>query len=240
MDTIATKAVYEISNCYDIWVRKTRRLTSHRPNLAILLIAFGLVLAATAAAMAFYDHKTSPKPPSEASISSSVASSVKPSPQAVANYSVPPKDPKYIAIPSIGISSTPILNLGLASNGAIATPDNIYETGWYDKSSQPGQPGAIFIYGHVSNWSANGIFYNLKSLKPGDDITITRGDSTTYVYRVATSKVYPYNAVDMNTVLSPIDKTKPGLNLMTCTGQVMKGTSDFNERLVVFASLVRS
>ncbi len=126
------------------------------------------------------------------------------------------------------------------SNGAIGVPDNIYETGWYDGSSRPGQVGAMFIYGHVSSWTANGIFYNLKKLQPGDGITITRGDNTTYTYKVVASKVYPYNAVDMNAALSPIDKTKPGLNLMTCTGQVIKGTSDFNERLVVFTSLVQT
>ena len=29
-----------------------------------------------------------------------------------------------------------------------------------------------------------------------------------------------------------------GLNLMTCTGEAIAGTSEFNERLVVFTSLV--
>jgi hypothetical protein len=44
----------------------------------------------------------------------------------------------------------------------------------------------------------------------------------------------------MKQVLSPINPNKPGLNLMTCTGHVMKGTSEFSERLVVFTSLVSS
>jgi LPXTG-site transpeptidase (sortase) family protein len=151
---------------------------------------------------------------------------------------VPPNNPKYIAIPAINISNTPILRLGLLKSGAIGTPDNIYDTGWYDGSSLPGQSGAMFIYGHVSSWTADGIFYNLKKLTPGDKITITTGNNTTYTYQVMGTKVYPYNNVDMNQVLSPIDASKPGLNLMTCTGQIIQGTSEFNERLVVFTSLV--
>jgi hypothetical protein len=42
----------------------------------------------------------------------------------------------------------------------------------------------------------------------------------------------------MQQVLSSVNPDQPGLNLMTCTGQVIKGTSQFNERLVVFTTLV--
>ena len=165
-------------------------------------------------------------------------SSVKPKAVAIAAYTVAPTLPKYISIPSIGIGTTRIIQLGLLSNGQIATPDNIYDTGWFNQSAQPGQYGAMFIYGHVSSWTADGIFYNLKKLKPGSDVTIIRGDNTFYIYRVVTTKIYPYNNVPMSSVLAPIQSGTPGLNLMTCTGSVIKGTSEFNERLVVYTSLV--
>jgi LPXTG-site transpeptidase (sortase) family protein len=170
----------------------------------------------------------------------SAPSSVKPTTQEIVSYSVPPNDPKYISIPAIDISTTKVLKLGLLKSGAIGTPDNVYDTGWYDGSSTPGQNGAMFIYGHVSSWTADGIFYNLKILVAGDKIIITRGDNTTYTYQVVSLKIYPYNNVPMNTVLEPIQAGTPGLNLMTCTGQVMPGTSEFNERLVVYTSLVSS
>ena len=93
---------------------------------------------------------------------------------------------------------------------------------------------------NVSSWTANGVFYNLKQLQPGDKVIITRGDNKTFTYQVVSSKVYNYKKVDMQAALSPIESNKPGLNLMTCTGQVIKGTSEFNERLVVFTSLVSS
>ncbi len=184
-----------------------------------------------------------PKPPKIALHPGSVSiehapSSVKLKPEETAQYSVPPSNPKYIAIPSIGIQNTPVLKLGLLKSGAIAAPGNIYEAGWYDGSALPGQNGATFIYGHVSSWSANGIFYDLKKVGVGDTIVITRGDSTTYTYKVSAIKTYPYNSVNMREVLSPIHNTQPGLNLMTCTGKIIQGTSEFSERLVVFSSLI--
>jgi sortase (surface protein transpeptidase) len=221
-------------------VSKVSPSGSKYSKLAALLITCGLVLAVVASLMIIHQHKTEPKPPPGALTSKSAPSSVKLKPQIVATYTVPPTDPKYIAIPAIGISNTPILKLGLTSSGAIAVPDNIYETGWYEGSSKPGEAGAMFIYGHVSSWTADGTFYNLHKLQPGDDILIRRGDNTTYTYRVIKSVVYPYNAVPMDTVLVPVDANAPGLNLMTCTGQVIQGTSDFNERLVVFTSLINS
>jgi sortase (surface protein transpeptidase) len=201
------------------------------------LIITGIVLFAVCISLLVHQKRTEPKPPSGALTSQSAPSSIKPKPQVVASYSVPPTNPKYIAIPSVGITNTRIIKLGLSSNNQIAVPDNIYDTGWYDGSSEPGQAGAMFIYGHVSSWTANGIFYNLKKLVTDDSITITRGDNTIYTYRVVATKVYPYNNVNMKQVLAPVDPSRPGLNLMTCTGQVIKGTSEFNERLVVFASL---
>lgn len=205
--------------------------------LAVLLITSGAI----GLAGAIYLYVSQPRPPrTDGSVVATepAPSSVAPSKKTIANYSVPPTDPKYIAIPTIHVAQTRIMRLGNLANGQIAAPDNIYDTGWYEASAKPGKPGAMFVFGHVSSWTADGIFYNLKKLKSGDKITIVRGDAKQFVYQVAAVKVYPYDKVDMSTVLSPIDASKSGLNLMTCTGKIIKGTNEFSERLVVFASLV--
>ncbi|MDB5175476.1 MAG: hypothetical protein JWM81_334 [Candidatus Saccharibacteria bacterium] len=216
------------------------RKTLTRRHVAHSLILIGIVAAVGAALLLARQHGVEPRPPSGAAVLQPAPSSVKLKPQVVASYTVPSTHPKYIAIPAIGIANTPVLELGLLSNGAIATPNNINEAGWYHASSQPGQSGAMFIYGHVSSWDTTGIFYNLKKLKLGDKITVTRGDNTTYVYQVVRTKVYSYDKVDMAEVLSPFNAGKPGLNLMTCSGQIIEGTSEFSQRLVVFTSLVKS
>jgi sortase (surface protein transpeptidase) len=162
-----------------------------------------------------------------------------PSKQQVESYTVAPTLPKYINIPAISIPNTEVHALGLSANGQIAVPSSSYMTGWYNGSSKPGAPGAMFIYGHVLGWYAGGIFYNLKELKPGDDIIVTSGDNRQFTYQVVTSKVYPHDKVNMQQVLAPIKPGVPGLNLMTCSGQLLRDSIDFTERLVVFTSLVR-
>jgi len=208
--------------------------------LAFGLILVGLLLALAATILSVSTGKSEPKPPPAALRSSSAPSSTKLSQNTIDSYAVAADLPKYIEIPSIGIGRARVIQLGLMKNGSIAVPGNIYDTGWYTGSSKPGQPGAMFIYGHVSSWQANGVFYNLKKLQPGDKVIVTRGDNKIFTYRVVTNKVYSYNSVDMNQVLAPINRGVPGLNLMTCTGQIIKGTSEFNQRLVVFASLISS
>lgn len=198
----------------------------------------GLVLAAAAILLLAGEHGTEPQSPANSPHSSNAPSSKKPSPSAINNYSVASDLPKYISIPAINVPKTRIIQLGLLKGNEIATPDNIYDTGWYNGSSKPGQNGAMFIYGHVSSWTADGVFYNLKKLQPGDKVYITRGDNKHFTYQVGSSKIYNYKHVDMKQALSPVDAGTPGLNLMTCTGKIIKGTSEFNERLVVFAKQI--
>ena len=198
----------------------------------IVVGAIGLVASA-------WLYARQPRPPKQASVAVGLPpSSVKPSAKVVASYTVAPDLPKYIAIPAIKLAPARVIRLGRLASGEITTPGNIYDTGWYEDSAKPGQAGAMFIFGHVSSWTANGVFHDLKKLQPGDKITITRGDDKQFTYQVVSTKIYPYNQVDMHAVLSPISAGKPGLNLMTCTGELIKGTSEFNERLVVFTSLV--
>jgi LPXTG-site transpeptidase (sortase) family protein len=218
----------------------SKRLTlfSDQKAIGTLLIIIGIILGCLAIGLYINNRHNEPKPPTGAETSRAAPSSVKPNPQVVTDYTVPSTDPKYVTIPAINVSEARVIELGLTKAGQIAVPDNIYDTGWYDGSSKPGQAGVMFLYGHVSSWTANGVFYNLKKLRPGDDINVIRGDNRVYEYQVVSSKVYQYNNVDMNQILAPINPNRPGLNLMTCTGQVIKGTSEFNERLVVFASLI--
>lgn len=162
-----------------------------------------------------------------------------PKPNDIVNYIVAPDAPKFIAVPAIDIKQARVKSLGVRKNNQIAAPDNIHDAGWYMASAKPGQKGAMFMYGHVSNWEAKGLLYDLKKLKKGDVITITRGDNQTFTYSVVASEVYAADKVPMERVLAPIDAALPGLNVMTCSGLLIKGTDDFSERLVVYTTLVR-
>ena len=166
-----------------------------------------------------------------------VISTVKPTTYSLSSYVVGPNMPRYIIIPKYNID-TVILNVGILSNGALGTPDNVFDTAWYNQSSLPGQPGAMLVDGHVSSWTSPGVFYNLHNMAAGDIIKIVTGNNTTYTYQVISKTIYSANSVDMTAALTPVDSGVPGLNLITCTGHVIPGTSSFNERVIVFSKLI--
>ena len=166
----------------------------------------------------------------------SVPSTTKPSTNDISNYNVAPNLARYISIPSINVHAR-VLSVGLTSGGAISTPSSVFDTAWYNGSSLPGQPGASLIDGHISSWTTNGVFYSLNKLKFGDIIQIQKGDDEKLNYSVVKTIVYNSDNIDMNSVLSPVDPSKSGLNLISCYGDVISGTNEFNKRIVIYTSL---
>lgn len=161
-------------------------------------------------------------------------STVKPGPASYDSYQVAADLARYIEIPAIQLRAV-VRQVGLTHEGAIGAPNNVFDTAWYSGSAKPGQAGATLIDGHVSSWTMHGVFYNLKRLQPGDAIIIQRGDNRRIDYTVRKIQIYDADKINMKAVLAPINPAKSGLNLITCTGVVQKGTSDFNQRVVVFA-----
>ena len=155
---------------------------------------------------------------------------------AVKNYVVAPNLPKYIDIPSLSVHAR-VLSMGVDSKDALKSPGSVFDTGWYNASSQPGQPGGMLIDGHISSWSTKGVFYGLNKLKTGDTITITRGDDKQFTYKVVSSETKPVDQVDMASLLVSPDTSKPGLSLISCSGDVIPGTSEFDKRIMIRAVL---
>jgi LPXTG-site transpeptidase (sortase) family protein len=196
-------------------------LTNHNANAQVSALS----------KKAYDASATSDSPPAGA------PSTVKPTSASVANYVVGPNMPRYLNIPELGVHAR-VLSLGILSNGALGTPNNVFDTGWYNESSLPGQPGAMLIDGHVSSWTSHGVFYGIKNLKPGDTMQVQRGDGTLFTYKVVRSQTFSDNNVDMTSAVTPVTAGKPGLNLITCTGTLKPGTSEFNERVVVYAEQI--
>lgn len=156
---------------------------------------------------------------------------------AIDEYVVAPNLPRVMTIDKIGVNAR-IIPLGVTSSNKLKAPSNIYDIGWYNASAQPGQPGAMLVDGHVSSWTSDGVFKNLKNLVPGDIITVERGDGQKLQFRVVKSQTYVESATDMRAALLPVTEGKNGLNLITCYGRVRPGTSEFEQRLIVFTEQI--
>ncbi len=167
-----------------------------------------------------------------------VPSETKPSTSTVAStsYHVAPDMPKTLKIAKLNVDAR-IKPLGVTNNNELQAPTNIYDTGWYNASAKPGQPGsngAMVIDGHVHGPTLPGVFVDIKKLVPGDTLQVIRGDNTSFTYVVKKVQNYDANTFDMGMLLTSIQPGEPGLNLITCGGPYDRNSGEYTQRTVVF------
>jgi len=160
----------------------------------------------------------------------------KPSAAAVSGYTVAPLLARYLDIPKLGVHAR-VRPLGIKNDNTLKAPSNGYDIGWYDASSRPGENGAMLVDGHSNVLGTPAVFARLGKLTAGDTIKVTRGDGKVLVYTVRTVEVVDDKKVDMGSLLISADTAKPGLNIITCAGDVIPGTLHLDKRALVRAVL---
>lgn len=166
---------------------------------------------------------------SSASKAQTVPSPTTPTPPA------PVAEPTGISIPKIGVSHS-LIELGQNSDGTIQVPPLTAPAvpGWYRYSPKPGQVGPAVIVGHIDGTTgAQGVFYNLGALRPGDTVDITRSDNTVAVFRVDGVNKYAKSSFPTLTVYG--NTTNPQLRLITCAGPFEN--QHYQDDIVVYATL---
>jgi len=161
----------------------------------------------------------------------------KPSTESFKKYVVSPELPRAIYINKINVTAR-ILPMSVNNKGAIQAPVNIYDAGWYNGSVKPGDIGAMFIDGHASGPTREGLFAYLDKLVDGDEIQIEKGDGTMLTYKVVHTEVIALADVDMKKMLLPYGNALRGLNLMTCTGNWVESEKTYDQRVLVYAEQV--
>lgn len=143
--------------------------------------------------------------------------------------------PVWLDIPAIGVH-TALLSLGLQPDGSVAVPPlDSREAGWYANSPTPGEVGPAVVLGHVdSARTGPGVFYDLRTVRPGDAVRVTRTDGTVAAFRVDQVSRYPKSMFPTAAVYGNIDH--PGLRLITCGGAFDRAAHSYVDDVVVFAS----
>lgn len=159
------------------------------------------------------------------------------SPNAIRSHTVAPDAPRYIIIDKLGVKAR-IKAVDTKASGELEAPKNIFDVGWYRSGGKPGSSGAMLLDGHVSSPRKAGVFKNIPKLIAGDTIKVERGDGQIFIYKVIRGKSFPADNVDMKSAVTSVTPGKPGLNLITCHGKVVKGTSEFSERYIVYTEQV--
>lgn len=149
---------------------------------------------------------------------------------------MPRANPTDVRIPKIGVEST-LVPLGLNKDGTLQVPPitEPMQAGWYRLGPTPGEVGPAVIAGHVDGGGHKGIFYDLKSLAPGDGIDVDREDGTTAHFQVNHVSEVPKNAFPTEAVYGDTDT--PQLRLITCGGAFDRGAHSYLDNIIVFADL---
>lgn len=145
--------------------------------------------------------------------------------------------PIALDIPTIAVHSE-LQHLGLTASGALEVPTypRYHDAAWYKYSSEPGSPGPAVILGHVDSvQDGHSVFFDLGSLRPGDEILVTRFDGLIAVFAVDGVRSYPKD--QFPTFLVYGDTDRASLRLITCGGRWNRAAHSFEDNIIVFATL---
>ncbi|MFD0636710.1 class F sortase [Catenulispora yoronensis] len=129
-----------------------------------------------------------------------------------------------------------LIQLGLNSDGTLQVPPltDPATPGWYRYSPVPGQVGPAVIVGHIDGTTgAEGVFFKLGALRPGDTVDVTRGDGTVARFRIDGVTKYPKASFPTATVYG--NTANPQLRLITCAGPFEN--QHYLDDIVVYATL---
>ena len=152
---------------------------------------------------------------------------------------LPASKPVSLAIPAIGVQSS-LLHLGLTPQNSLEVPapgPDYDKAGWYRNSPAPGSLGPAVLLGHIdSKTNGPSVFYKLGSVRPNDEVKVTRADNTVAVFKV--TEVRRFEKKNFPTWLVYGDTDHAALRLITCGGPFDRDTGSYRDNIIVLASLV--
>jgi sortase (surface protein transpeptidase) len=142
--------------------------------------------------------------------------------------------PVALNIPAIAVS-VPVSELGLNPDNSVEVPSNSQNVGWYDLGPSPGQTGSAVILGHVDTYQGPGVFFEVRSLAPGDDVSVTLVSGAVAHFTVTSVVLYSKDDFPDDEVYGPHGGSD--LQLVTCGGEFDHQTGHYLSNVVAYTSL---
>jgi sortase (surface protein transpeptidase) len=139
-------------------------------------------------------------------------------------------------IPQIAVDA-PFTRLSLGASGHLNAPSVKYTNlvGWFKDGASPGERGTSVVVGHVDTKSGPAVFVQLRTLRPGSEVDITRADGSVAAFKVDSVETFSKAAFPDARVYG--DAPTPQLRLITCGGNYDRSVHDYEANVVVFAHL---
>ncbi|MFD9083065.1 class F sortase [Streptomyces erythrochromogenes] len=153
-----------------------------------------------------------------------------------ASAPLPASEPVRVTIPAAGVDTSPVLKLGLAADGTVEVPSvaDGDKIGWYTKGVTPGETGPAVLIGHFDTARGPAVLKDVSRVRTGEEITVSRADGTTAVFRVRELEQVGKDRFPTAKVYG--DTTRPELRVITCGGEITDGHRPDN--IILYADLV--
>jgi hypothetical protein len=143
--------------------------------------------------------------------------------------------PVSLRVPAISLS-TSLSTLGLNPDGTVQVPDNDTEPGWFRLGPTPGQIGSAVILGHVDSRQGPGVFFQLRTLLPGDQVQVSLTDGAVATFEVTSVATYTKTQFPAQQVYASHGAS--ALQLVTCGGTFDNQTGHYLSNIVVYTSFL--
>ena len=140
--------------------------------------------------------------------------------------------PVRLEIPAIGVDAA-IEHVGRAQNDQVDVPKLPMNVAWFNESALPGQSGKTsIIVGHLDSRTGPAVFWDLRKLVNGDEMTVTYANGSRYVFAVQDKERYATDNLPRDKLFGRTPRRM--LNLITCDGAWDRGRASYNQRLAVY------
>ena len=143
--------------------------------------------------------------------------------------------PVAVRIPALGLAVW-LTQLGLNPNGTVVVPTSVQVPGWFSPGPSPGQIGSAVILGHVDSYKGPGVFFQLRTLQPGNQIDVNLADGVVATFKVTSVVQYQKTAFPDQQVYGSNGSSQ--LQLVTCGGAFDSQTGHYLSNIVVYSSFV--
>jgi sortase (surface protein transpeptidase) len=144
--------------------------------------------------------------------------------------------PSRLQIPSLALDA-PVEALGVDATGAMETPHNLWDVGWFRRGPSPGELGDAVIDGHVGLPGYPLIFSSLARITIGADLIVVHADGTRSHFTVTGVSSTPADSHPTGLFAT---SGPARLTLITCTGSYDGRNQTYANRLLVDATFAGS
>lgn len=202
---------------------------------AVIVMAASVALLVVAVAVWIVQGSSDPSadlvgaPQTTVTTTSTTTTTVAPAPTTTTTVA-PPGEPVGLSIPSIGVDSV-VVPVGLEPNGEMEVPP-ADQAGWYFYGPRPGEAdGTSVIAAHVDFGGQRGVFFDLRELQVGAEVSVTDAAGATHRYVVTERYQVDKDQLPIEDIFVP--DGPPGLTLITCGGSFDRSARSYQDNIVV-------